>query len=572
MQIRRGDLVERTAKASSSGPSKGDRNSGDLLLGLALVSETYAEEGERFTTFVTNQILRRTGWDEPRTESGEPAWLSLIALQEDLENHAYAVAQRLSSPEWLFFLRKIPWFIAGLGVPMPTEGYATAIAESITALSAKRPRPSEAALPFVAYPIDKELLTSLVRLRAITLVMQNVHAALRCVGKGAVITSREGLTPTTVPNAHLDEMMALWDRRVQGPGYSFLAEAGLYTHRFRTVPARSEWPDLLACAQRSEGRFKLSPLFLGALPTLLDPNLPLGLRFPTPVCDLVLLLMSVSVSRILDLRRPKSAETREQTAQFEASGIYFKTHDHAVHDLELTLALMREGLVGKFIPAGVSFGTPHEVLARLASTEVSLWPPSLGPAIREAADRLVFVDVWAATQRLEKALARPSEVAASSPFAKLWSTHFEKVVQEAIDNSAWKPSKRIADIRGVQLSIDGNWVTDIDAIGEKDGRLLLVSCKCVPMSEAWGRGEYGAVLNVASAVDKAVTDWADRVGKLRKRPHGDNYDFSAFGEIIGVVTLPTVPWTAADASIAEVAPGLRAAVSASELDAWITGR
>ncbi len=59
-------------------------------------------------------------------------------------------------------------------------------------------------------------------------------------------------------------------------------------------------------------------------------------------------------------------ETREQTAQFEASGIYFRTHDQAAHDLELPLALMREGLVGKLIPAGVSFGSPQEVLARLA--------------------------------------------------------------------------------------------------------------------------------------------------------------------------------------------------------------
>ena len=496
--MRKGSQPGRTANANSTGPSESERKAGDLLLGLALASETHAEEGQRFTTFLTNQILRRTGWDRPRTESGEPAWLALVALEEELENHAYAIAQRLSSVEWLFFIRRVPWFIAGYDIPMATEGYATAIAESITALSATRPRPSEAALPLVGYPIDKELVTSLVRLRAAALVMQNVHAALRCAGKGAIITSREGLTPATVPNPLLDGMMALWDRRMQAPGYGLLAEAGLYTHRFRTIPDRTEWPDLLACAQRSEGRFKLSPLFLGALPALLDDNLPLDLRYPTPLCDLVLLLMSVSVGRILDLKHAKRLGTREQIAQFEASGINFRTRDQVVHELDLTLALMREGLVGKFIPEGVAFGSSQEVLARLASTEVSLWPPSFGPALREAADRLVLVDVWAATQRLEKALARPSEVAAGGEYANLWSAHFEKVIQDAINNSPWKPSQRMADLRGIHLTIDGKGVTDIDAIGEKDGRLLLVSCKCVPFSEAWSRGEYRAVVEACA--------------------------------------------------------------------------
>jgi hypothetical protein len=406
----------------------------------------------------------------------------------------------------------------------------------------------------------------------VTLVLQNVHAALRCAGKGAVITSRAGLTPATLPNPHLDGMMALWDRRVQGPGTDFLAKAGLYSHTFRTVPARSEWPDLLACAQRSSGHFQLSPLFLGALPTLLDPNLPIELRFPVPLRDLVLFLMSVSVSRFVDLRHPKRAETLEQAAQFEASGIYFRTHEQAIRELEITLTLVSKGLVGKSLPLGVDFGSPSEVLARLASTEVSIWPPSLGSAVREAAGGLLFLDVWAATRRLEKALARPAEVASGGPYANLWSAHFEQVIQEAINHSPWKPSPRMADLRGVHLTVDGAAITDIDAIGEKDGRVLLVSCKCVPMSDAWGRGEYGAVINVASAVDKAVTDWADRIAKFGDRPRGDNYDFSSFEKIVGVVTLPSVPWTAADASVAEVAPGLRSAVSASELDAWTMGR
>jgi hypothetical protein len=114
-------------------------------------------------------------------------------------------------------------------------------------------------------------------------------------------------------------------------------------------------------------------------------------------------------------------------------------------------------------------------------------------------------------------------------------------------------------------------ITDIDAIGERGKRLLLVSCKSVPFSDEWNRGDNAAVRNVAAKVDDAVAEWADRTTKLRRMPHGDNYDFSGYEEIIGVVVFPSVPWTPTRSSVAEVLPGLRIAASAGELGKWIRG-
>jgi hypothetical protein len=543
-----------------------------MALGAALVSEPAHEAGRRFAESLTSQILHATGWDRPRIESGEEAWLALLKLEEELENHAYGIAQRLSSSEWLFFLRRVPWFFTGFESPSDTGGYATTIAESITAWSATRPRPSEAALAWVAYPMDQALVTSIQRLRVAAFLFQSVQAVLRCAGKGAVITSREGLTPGTVPNPELDEMMALWDRRMRAPGYDFLAQAGLYTHRFHTIPDRADYPDLVACVERSEGRFSLSPLPLAALPTLLDSNLPVELRYPTTVLDLIVLLFGVSLYRMVKRKDSKRRETQEQIAQFESSGIHFRTRAQMLEELELTLILLKDRRLGKSVPESVSFGSPQEILARLTWPEVSVWPPSMGPAIREAADELVFADLWAATRRLERALARPSQVAAGGEHANAWSAHFESVIQDAIDASPWKPSPTVARLRGLPLTVEHKGITDIDAIGERDGRLLLVSCKCVPFSDAWSRGEYGAVINVASKVDQAVGVWADRLDRLRKTPHGDNYDFSAFSEFIGVVVLPSLPWTPTVSSVAEITPGLRIAVSASEFDHWINER
>ena len=80
-----------------------------------------------------------------------------------------------------------------------------------------------------------------------------------------------------------------------------------------------------------------------------------------------------------------------------------------------------------------------------------------------------------------------------------------------------------------------------------------------------------SVLNVASAVDRAVVDWKAKLERLRAQPKGNNYDLSAYTELIGVVVLPEVPWTADKKSVADVAPGLRVAASANELDRWLNG-
>ena len=118
----------------------------------------------------------------------------------------------------------------------------------------------------------------------------------------------------------------------------------------------------------------------------------------------------------------------------------------------------------------------------------------------------------------------------------------------------------------------GKAITDIDAIGERGDRLLLVSCKGIPFSDAWNRGECRAVLNVAAAADAAVADWRDRMAKLQAEPRGDNYDFSRHSELIGVVVFPLPPWSPTPDTCAEIAPGLRAASSADELGQWVQAR
>ncbi|MGA3031512.1 MAG: hypothetical protein ABSE58_12405 [Candidatus Limnocylindrales bacterium] len=306
---------------------------------------------------------------------------------------------------------------------------------------------------------------------------------------------------------------------------------------------------------------------MGALPSLTDPGLPADLRFPTDVLDLIAFLISANLFRLV-----KGDDTTKQIEQFGQSGLRFVLREQVRTELALAIEMLRTHRLGRCIPEGLDLGTPDEILSRLTLGEVKVWPPSMGPAVREAADDVLVEDLWAATHRLEKALARPAEMA-GGPYANAWSAHFESVIQGATDATAWKASPAIAAFRGRHLRISGQRIGEIDAIGEQSGRLLLLSCKCIPFSEEWSRGEHSAVRNVASSVDEAVTTWADMVDKVRTTPHGDNYDFSAFSELIGVVVLPSLPWTANEGSVADVVPGLRAAVNAYELDRWMnTGR
>jgi hypothetical protein len=536
-----------------------------VLLASAMGSKDARKQGRRDARVLERRALQASDWDRPRQESGAAAWLALRALESELETRASAIAQEVSSAEWLFFLRRAPWLFAGyeqLG-----SGYLISIAESISALSQKAPKDSEAALPLVAYAFEPALIGSLHRLGGASYLLGNIQNMLRCAGKGSTIKSRMNGFPIKLADPKLDVMTALWDSRMRDSGFDFLSQAGQYSHKLHVAPQSTD-PGVVPLTTRSrKGTFGLSPLPMGALPSLNDPALPADLRFPTDALDLVAFLISASLFRMV-----KNDDTRQQIEQFEQSGLRFVVREQARAELELVREMLMTHRFGLGIPDGLDLGAPDEILSRLVSGEVSVWPPSMGPAVREAADGVLVEDLWGATLRLQRALARPAEMAGGK-YANAWSTHFESVIQGAIDATAWKPSPTTAEYRRRHLRIGGQRIGEIDAIGEQPNRLLLVSCKCIPFSEEWRKGEHSAVRNVASSVDEAVARWADLVGNLRAAPHGDNYDFSAFSELIGVVVLPSLPWTPTEASVVEVVPGLRAVVNAYELDRWInTGR
>jgi hypothetical protein len=486
-----------------------------------------------------------------------------------LEDFAYAIAQELSSDEWLFFLRQAPYLFKGYE-PAMTWGYLASHAETISALSAKPASHSESLLPgYVAFGMDASLFSSMHRLGAVSYLLGLTQNLVRCAGKGSVITHREGVLPGLVPNPAIDEMTALWDKRMGEPSFDFLSRAGLYSHRLHGRPTIDD--DVVPIIDQRNDEYVLRALPLASIPTFADPRLPVELRFPTPVLDLIVFLISANLFRI-----GKAEETKSGIEDFGRTGMNLRYGPQLLSDIEIAVELIRQKAVGKSIPSTVTFDTPVKIFNRLAGQDVTLWPPSFGPVIRRGADDLYLRDLWAASQRLARELARPKAVA-DGELANVWSNHFEHVVQETINATAWKPSPNLAKLRGPTdrpgptLKAGGEDITNLDAVGEHDGLALLVSCKCWPFTENWQRGDYGTVRNLATNVDNEVAGWDAKVARLRAQPVGNNYDLSAYSELIGVVVLPEVPWTADRNSVREVATGLRVAVSANELDRWMHG-
>jgi len=82
-------------------------------------------------------------------------------------------------------------------------------------------------------------------------------------------------------------------------------------------------------------------------------------------------------------------------------------------------------------------------------------------------------------------------------------------------------------------------------------------------------GEHGAVRNVADRLEEAVAALERTIAVLDRDPIGDNYDFTGFTDIIGVVCTPHVVFTAWQVVSRHAAIDLRITPSVQELAHWL---
>jgi hypothetical protein len=196
----------------------------------------------------------------------------------------------------------------------------------------------------------------------------------------------------------------------------------------------------------------------------------------------------------------------------------------------------------------------------------SLWPISSGNVLRRFHGNLM-IDITGASH----ALLHRLELDRSPLIGNLRAPKFELQCQDLIDSTPWAPSPEVKALRGRPLRRGGLPATDIDAIGMMGRTLLMVSCKSVIYDRDYDQGVFQVIRNTQHRIDEAVIEWDEKVAEFRRQPTGENYDFSQFDEIIGVVCTPFVAYSNEERTLAFIKPNLRACSSVLELRDWLTG-
>ena len=152
--------------------------------------------------------------------------------------------------------------------------------------------------------------------------------------------------------------------------------------------------------------------------------------------------------------------------------------------------------------------------------------------------------------------------------------HFEHYVQKRIDQTSWAPGPPPRELWQRTLRINGRQIKDIDALAVSGSIVLLVSCKSIPYTPEYERGDYGAVRNVRTHIEQSDVEWQERVNSLRQEPVGDNYNLEGC-EIYGVVCTPFAVFAHRQQTrviLGSANSILRAVCSESELENFLNSR
>jgi len=212
--------------------------------------------------------------------------------------------------------------------------------------------------------------------------------------------------------------------------------------------------------------------------------------------------------------------------------------------------------------------TTFEQFISALQTSGSMRPLKFGPIARSHGQWMI-IDLYAATHKLNTSFEFPKR----GYMTKEKGDHFENTVQAVIDSSPWRPSndlrKYITRKDRHLKRADGSSITDVDAIGQKDNTLLLVSVKAFTQSADYDAAKGNAVRNLVDAVHTAIYEARAKQKELSERRTSSNYDFSKFSQILMPVCtllpieLPIGPGTQ------EIDPGLYVATSLDELAEWL---
>lgn len=506
---------------------------------------------------------------------GEPAGEYLGELinavtQELLKRHgAYG------SVRWLWYLRRLPDVLFA-GDYMTTLGYDRALAESLSSFFRGSDKSTDSKL--IAFRTDQSAFRHICRYVGGVKFLSHLHGLFRRAGKGATVDVQ-----SRIPYATQDDVTAnaIQTYDIRHDRSNKLARAGLGLGP-ALADAGAMWVEAKAHASALYLTFACTPIWVPvtgpddrggfrhmnvyarhALMTTTVESILRPFRFGQPIRapyvqsieSILILLMMVPV---LFAIVPWALSS---VVQF---GYFFIADNKLQRIMDEWLPSLREFLaaLAPEIDWSHSYTEWH---ARLKAIQPSLWPLKYGGILRDQSIA-TLVDVTAASNALTHRLELDR---ADSDFANDRADAFELEVQDCVSRSAWHPNERLASLRGRQLRRGSQNITDIDAIGAIGDTLLLISCKSIIYDGDYDRGSYRVVRNAQSTVDCAVVAWQEFVAGLQANPVGDNFDFSSYGRIIGVVCTPFAVYSSDLRTLAFAVDDLRCCTSIVELQEWL---
>jgi hypothetical protein len=526
---------------------------------------------------LSDRALRSVNASLPEVEA-EQVEPILRRSAQSVEAYMLTLASGYCRLRWLWMLRRIPHHIFSGALPS-TYGYDSTIADVLSSRSTCTRLQLQLSQDQVcSYSTFGAVSTRLAEFCAAARYLAELHVRLRWAGKGSRFRLQRLGPPVPTPTIALQSAVELYDDRA--------ISSAAPLNRGGTPLGLQTGPDLIGSAHI----LRIDPIEPQELPIPAEFVPDIGLSFPEneewstsyrfvptfvslePLVRLTKLTGATSIwpheaATILLLLRSAFIFVLQHRAGFLSlitRGYLMLTPERLRQLLDPVVAdcqsLLRDIAPSHPLPLSAS-----AFLDDLRLVSGSSWPLKAGPIIREEGP-ITCVDLWAATARLESALEFP---VTPGSLANARAHHFELATQEVLNRSAWRPSSLLAQLRGRSLRVGGTTVTDIDAIGQSTGRLLLVSCKSLVYSADYDTGTFRTVRNASSTVIGAVKEWQEKVRYLSSNPRGDNFDFSGFLQIVPLVCTPMVIYVPLGQATQEVQPGLRAATSLRELATWL---
>lgn len=480
--------------------------------------------------------------------------------------------RRYSPLRWLWYLRRAPNDLFAGDHPT-TLAYDRGLAEALTWFADGAETVAIQEDPALRFPIDDAVRRHLLRLVAGVKFLAQLHVLARYAGKQASFrVPSAGSLLDVVPEPDMRDAIAVYDGRLGDETAHIFAGLGLTAATNMPAMPASDFPVLLLapceprrvqCNVPDGGTLRPANVVcrtsfyrpLSAAHFLQPFGGPLeGESYPTGSA-LANLMLHMACARFLT-HAPRSVSSLLRQG-------YLLVHEQvAMEVLANTLPTLREEIARMGFERNVPCSAA-EWLAALEAVPPSLWPFVRGGFVRRQGT-LLALDMTVASQALLDAF-RARRLSGD----KARGRQFELNLQAAIDETPWRPPPSIRKLRGVFLRIDGNDVTDVDAIAARGRTLVLVSCKSIVYGAAYDAGMFKEINNARSTVVDGVAEWKKRVARLAGTRLGDNYDFTEYGDLVGVVCTPFAPYVQDEAALAFVRPGLRANSSASELVRWL---